>query len=119
MLSDRSRPVVEATLPAIAENIEEIAQRFYRHMFAATPSCSTASFNRGNQAEGSQQAALAGSVAAFATALVEITRAAAGAPAVADRAQARVAGDPPGPVPGRARQPVLGHRRRPGRGGHA
>ena len=70
LLSDRSRPVVQATLPAVAENIEEIAKRFYEHMFGAHPELLDGLFNRGNQAEGTQQVALAGSVAAFATALV-------------------------------------------------
>ena len=71
MLSDRSRPVVEATLPAIGAAIPEIAGRFYRRLFIEHPELLDGTFNRGNQAEGSQQAALAGSVAAFATALVK------------------------------------------------
>ena len=71
MLSDRSRPVIEATLPAVGENIEEIARRFYQHMFDAHPELLDGLFNRGNQAEGTQQVALAGSVAAFASALVQ------------------------------------------------
>ena len=71
MLSDRSRPVVQATLPAVAENIGEIARRFYEHMFGAHPELLDGTFNRGNQAEGRQQVALAGSVAAFAGALVQ------------------------------------------------
>jgi nitric oxide dioxygenase len=71
MLSDRSRPVIEATLPVIAENIEEIAKRFYAHLFDAHPELLDGTFNRGNQAEGTQQVALAGSVAVFASALVE------------------------------------------------
>ncbi len=71
MLSDRSRSVVQATLPAVADNIQTIAQRFYGHMFDAHPELLDGLFNRGNQAEGSQQTALAGSVAAFATALLE------------------------------------------------
>ena len=71
MLSDRSRPVVEATLPAIGAAIREIAGRFYRRLFTEHPELLDGTFNRGNQAEGSQQAALAGSVAAFATALVK------------------------------------------------
>lgn len=71
MLSSRSRPVVEATLPAVAENIHEIAGRFYRHMFAARPDLLDGVFNRGNQAAGTQQVALAGSVAGFAAALVQ------------------------------------------------
>src|SRR5690349_4373236 len=71
MLSERSRPVVEATLPAVAENIGLIAERFYRHLFEGHPELLDGVFNRGNQAEGTQQVALAGSVAAFATALVQ------------------------------------------------
>ncbi|GAB2682747.1 globin domain-containing protein [Thalassiella azotivora] len=71
MLSDRSRPVVEATLPVVADNIHAIAQRFYQHMFGEHPELLDGVFNRGNQAEGTQQVALAGSVAAFAAALVK------------------------------------------------
>jgi len=71
LLSDRSRPVIEATLPVVADNIPEIARRFYGHMFAAHPELFDGIFNRGNQAEGTQQVALAGSVAAFASALVK------------------------------------------------
>src|SRR4051795_11304539 len=71
MLSDRSRPVIEATLPVVADNIREIAQRFYAHLFDQYPELFDGVFNRGNQAEGTQQVALAGSVAAFASALVK------------------------------------------------
>jgi nitric oxide dioxygenase len=71
MLSDRSRPVIEATLPAVAANIQTIAQRFYEHLFDEHPELLDGVFNRGNQAEGTQQQALAGSVAVFASALVE------------------------------------------------
>jgi len=71
VLSDRSRPVVQATLPAVAENIGEIAKRFYGHMLGGHPELLDGVFNRGNQAEGTQQVALAGSVAAFASALVQ------------------------------------------------
>jgi nitric oxide dioxygenase len=70
VLSDKSRPVVEATLPVVGENIQEIAKRFYRHMFGNHPELLDGLFNRGNQVDGSQQQALAGSVAAFAKALV-------------------------------------------------
>lgn len=70
MLSDRSRPVIEATLPAVADNIGEIARRFYAHLFGEQPELLDGLFNRGNQAEGTQQQALAGSVAVFASALV-------------------------------------------------
>jgi len=71
VLSDRSRPVIEATLPVVAENIEEIATRFYAHLFGEHPELFDGVFNRGNQAEKTQQMALAGSVAVFASALVK------------------------------------------------
>ncbi|WP_369138512.1 globin domain-containing protein [Modestobacter versicolor] len=71
MLSDRSRPVIEATLPVVADNVREIARRFYDHLFAAHPELFDGVFNRGNQAQGHQQVALAGSVAAFAGSLVK------------------------------------------------
>ncbi|TWV35860.1 hemin transporter [Streptomyces misionensis] len=71
MLSDRSRPVIAATLPVVAEHIGEIAQRFYKHLFTEHPELMDGVFNRGNQVHGRQQQALAGSVAAFATTLLE------------------------------------------------
>jgi nitric oxide dioxygenase len=71
MLSDQNRPVVEATLPVVGQHIGEIAQRFYQHMFANHPELLDGTFNRGNQARGEQQQALAGSVATFASALVQ------------------------------------------------
>ena len=58
------------TLPVVAEHIGEIAARFYRHLFAEHPELLDGTFNRGNQVDGTQQQALAGSVAVFATALV-------------------------------------------------
>src|SRR3954467_7602575 len=70
MLSNSSRLVIEATLPVVAEHIDAIAERFYEHLFAAHPDLLDGLFNRGNQAEGTQQRALAGSVAMFASALV-------------------------------------------------
>ena len=72
MLSDRSRPVIEATLPVVAENIEEIATRFYTHLFGQHPELLDGVFNRGNQAEKTQQMALAGSVAVFASSLMKV-----------------------------------------------
>src|SRR5262249_65810 len=68
---DKSRPVIEATLPVVGAHIQEIAARFYKHLFTTHPELLDGTFNRGNQAEGTQQVALAGSVAAFATALVK------------------------------------------------
>jgi nitric oxide dioxygenase len=70
MLSDTSKPVIEATLPVVGDNIRTIAHRFYQHMFGEHPDLLDGLFNRGNQAEGTQQQALAGSVAIFASALV-------------------------------------------------
>jgi nitric oxide dioxygenase len=72
VLSDRSRPVIEATLPVVADNIEEIATRFYTHLFGEHPELMDGVFNRGNQAERTQQMALAGSVAVFASSLVKV-----------------------------------------------
>ena len=71
MLSDTSLPVIKATLPVVGEHIQEIAQRFYKHMFDARPDLLDGLFNRGNQADGRQQQALAGSIAAFAGMLVD------------------------------------------------
>jgi nitric oxide dioxygenase len=70
MLTEKSRPVIEATLPVVGQNIAKIAERFYQHLFGEHPELLDGTFNRGNQAEGTQQQALAGSVALFATALV-------------------------------------------------
>ena len=55
----------------VGEHIEEIAKRFYKHMFDARPDLLDGLFNRGNQADGRQQQALAGSIAAFAGLLVD------------------------------------------------
>lgn len=71
MLSDSSLPIIKAMLPVVGENIQEIASRFYTHMFGGRPELLDGLFNRGNQADGKQQQALAGSIAAFATALVQ------------------------------------------------
>jgi nitric oxide dioxygenase len=70
MLSDTSYPVIQATLPVVGENIQDIASRFYTHMFQEHPELLNGLFNRGNQADGRQQQALAGSVAAFAGFLI-------------------------------------------------
>ncbi|UNS99769.1 FAD-binding oxidoreductase [Streptomyces tubbatahanensis] len=69
-LSQKSAEIVRATLPAVAEAIDEVSGLFYRRMFAAHPELGTHLFNRGNQASGTQRQALAGSIAAYATALV-------------------------------------------------
>ncbi|MEU6841191.1 globin domain-containing protein [Streptomyces sp. NPDC046716] len=71
MLTDQSSAVVRATLPVVGAAIDEITGRFYERLFAAHPELLRDLFNRGNQAAGTQRQALAGSVAAFATYLVD------------------------------------------------
>ncbi|MEE1735267.1 globin domain-containing protein [Streptomyces sp. BE147] len=71
MLSETSTATVRATLPAVGAAIGEIADLFYRKLFDAHPELLRDLFNRGNQASGAQRQALAGSIAAFATQLVE------------------------------------------------
>ncbi|MFI9719777.1 globin domain-containing protein [Streptomyces sp. NPDC052396] len=71
MLSAKSTELVRATLPAVGGAIGEITSLFYDKLFAAHPELERDLFNRGNQATGSQQQALAGAVAAFAVMLVE------------------------------------------------
>ncbi|MGC4888768.1 globin domain-containing protein [Micromonospora sp. DT227] len=65
MLSESSAAVVTATLPAVRAHGEAITGRFYRRMFDAHPELLDL-FNRGNQATGQQQAALAAAVVAYA-----------------------------------------------------
>ena len=63
--------VISATLPLVGAHIDEITREFYRRMFAAHPELLRNLFNRGNQAQGAQQRALAASIATFATHLVD------------------------------------------------
>ncbi|MFA1541996.1 globin domain-containing protein [Actinomadura monticuli] len=70
MLSSDHAEIVRATLPAVGANGVEITGRFYDAMFAAHPELRHL-FNQGNQANGEQRQALAGSVAAFAAHLVD------------------------------------------------
>jgi nitric oxide dioxygenase len=70
MLSAKSAEVVEATLPVVGAAIGDITPRFYDRLFAAHPELLRDLFNRGNQANGTQRQALAGSIAAFASALI-------------------------------------------------
>ncbi|WP_432061263.1 globin domain-containing protein [Streptomyces sp. S1] len=71
MLSEQAIPVVRATLPAVGGALDRITERFYGRLFAAHPELLRDLFNRGNQANGEQRKALAGSIAAFAVALLE------------------------------------------------
>ena len=70
MLSTQSFPLIEATLPLVGERMPAIARNFYARMFAAHPELFDGLFSRSNQKNGSQQQALAGSIANFATHLV-------------------------------------------------
>ncbi|WKV71928.1 FAD-binding oxidoreductase [Streptomyces sp. PCS3-D2] len=71
MLSAKSTATVRATLPAIGAAIGDITELFYAKLFTAHPELLRDLFNRGNQNAGLQKQALAGSIAAFATHLVE------------------------------------------------
>ncbi|WP_104140866.1 globin domain-containing protein [Arthrobacter sp. ZGTC131] len=70
MLSNKARPVIEATLPLVGSRIGDITPKFYARLFAAHPELLDGLFSRSNQRSGKQQQALAGSIAAFATHLV-------------------------------------------------
>ncbi|EAR24311.1 flavohemoprotein [marine actinobacterium PHSC20C1] len=70
MLSNQSLPLIEATLPLVSERMPKIAMNFYSRMFTAHPELFDGLFSRSNQKNGSQQQALAGSIAVFATHLV-------------------------------------------------
>lgn len=70
LLSPASRAVVEATAGVVAAHAEAITARFYPGMFAAHPELLRV-FNAGNQATGEQSRALAGSVVAYAVALID------------------------------------------------
>ena len=70
MLSDKSRSIIQATLPVVADHVQEITERFYSHLFTEHPELLDGLFNRADQVKGTQQQALAGSIAAFASALV-------------------------------------------------
>ncbi|GGU17216.1 globin domain-containing protein [Streptomyces coeruleorubidus] len=71
MLSEQSAVTVRATLPAVGAALGTITERFYAGLFAAHPELLNDLFNRGNQAAGTQRQALAGSIAAFATHLLD------------------------------------------------
>ncbi|MGE7387084.1 globin domain-containing protein [Streptomyces sp. NPDC004126] len=71
MLSEKSTATVRATLPAVGAAITDITELFYEKLFAAHPALLRDLFNRGNQNAGLQKQALAGSIAAFATHLLE------------------------------------------------
>ncbi|MFC9998879.1 globin domain-containing protein [Nocardia sp. NPDC127526] len=63
--------VIGATLPIVAAHIDRITPLFYEKMFTAHPELLRDRFNRGNQAQGAQQRALAASIAVFAAHLID------------------------------------------------
>ncbi|HEY9315361.1 globin domain-containing protein [Williamsia sp.] len=63
--------MIAATLPLVGANIDAITTEFYRRLFADHPELLRNLFNRGNQAQGAQQRALAASIATFATHLID------------------------------------------------
>ncbi|WP_327007965.1 FAD-binding oxidoreductase [Dactylosporangium sp. NBC_01737] len=69
MLSATNFPVVEATLPVVADHLDAISDVFYRTMLDENPDLLNL-FSRSAQATGQQRQALAGAVAAFAAHLV-------------------------------------------------
>ena len=71
MLSEKSRPVIEATAGVVAENMPQITPKFYGHMFEAHPELLDGVFSRANQRNGEQAQALAGSIVKFAAHLLE------------------------------------------------
>ena len=72
MLSESSAAVVKATLPVVQAHGEAITGCFYPRMFKAHPELLNI-FNRGNQANGAQKAALAASVVAYAEHLLGVS----------------------------------------------
>ena len=70
-LDKRHADIVSATLPLIGSRIDDITTEFYQGLFGNHPELLRTLFNRGNQAQGAQQRALAASIATFATHLVD------------------------------------------------
>lgn len=66
MISDQTRDVLAATLPAVEGALDDITPNFYNRMFTAHPDLLDDLFNRTNQQIGTQPKVLAGSIAAFA-----------------------------------------------------
>lgn len=70
VISQPALSIIRETLPVVGASIGEITPIFYQRMFAARPDLERDLFNRGNQAQGEQQKALAGAIAAYASLLV-------------------------------------------------
>src|SRR5699024_5888348 len=70
VISQSALSTVRETLPVVGSAIGDITPIFYKRMFTARPDLLRDLFNRGNQAQGEQQKALAGAIAAYASLLV-------------------------------------------------
>ena len=70
-LSVAELEVIRLTAPAVGGALDEITSLFYRRLFVAHPELGRDLFNRGNQAQGDQPRALAGSIVAFAGLVLE------------------------------------------------
>ncbi|MDX2708806.1 hemin transporter [Streptomyces sp. PA03-6a] len=69
MLSARSRDLIAETLPSVGPVITDITRHFYRTLFDEHPDLLHRMFNRGNQANGEQQNAIASALVGFASLL--------------------------------------------------
>lgn len=65
MLSQKTIDIVKSTAPILQEQGETLTRHFYDRMFAHNPEVAPY-FNRANQAQGTQQRALAGAICAYA-----------------------------------------------------
>lgn len=65
MLSDNTIAIVKATVPVLQEGGEALTRHFYKRMFTHNPEVLSL-FNPANQAEGTQQKALANAICAYA-----------------------------------------------------
>lgn len=65
MISEASRPYIDASVPVLRQHGLTITKLFYENLFAAHPEL-TRIFNMGNQANGAQQQSLASAVFAYA-----------------------------------------------------
>ncbi len=65
MISEASRPYIDASVPVLRAHGVAITTTFYRNLFAELPAL-TNLFNMGNQANGAQQQSLASAVFAYA-----------------------------------------------------
>ncbi|TFW28476.1 flavohemoprotein [Massilia arenosa] len=65
MISEASRPYIDASVPVLRQHGLAITTRFYERLFAAHPELKH-TFNMGNQANGAQQQSLASAVFAYA-----------------------------------------------------